>query len=119
MTGVYLLQNAVIGSVNEESKILIEGQINSGIEFYCSKDDLTMRGLEEKDLPPQIHLSDYSYLVDWKISGQNIVFSLLILVCLILSALVGIMSVAIAVFFHEASELLAVANGLRMVKELK
>lgn len=52
-----------------------------------------------------------------KISLQNIVFSLLILTILIPSALIGIMTVAIAVFFHEISELLAVANGLRMAKE--
>ncbi len=49
-----------------------------------------------------------------RISSQNIIFSLLILAVLIPSALIGIMSVAIAVFVHEASELLAVANGLRV-----
>lgn len=51
-----------------------------------------------------------------RISGQNIVFSLLLLAVLIPSALVGLMSVAIAVFVHEGSEFLAVANGLRMAK---
>lgn len=51
-----------------------------------------------------------------RISTQNIVFSLLILAVLIPSALIGIMSVALAVFFHEASELLAVANGLRVAR---
>ena len=51
-----------------------------------------------------------------KISTQNIIFSLLILIVLIPSALIGVMNVAIAVFFHEASELLAVANGLRAGK---
>ena len=50
------------------------------------------------------------------ISRQNIVFSLLILGVLIPSALIGIMTVAVAVFFHEASELLAVANGLRVAR---
>src|SRR3972149_2236016 len=50
------------------------------------------------------------------ISIQNIVFSLLILAVLIPSALIGIMTVAIAVFFHEGSELLAVANGLRVAR---
>ncbi len=49
-----------------------------------------------------------------RISSQNIVFSLLILAVLIPAALIGIMSVAFAVFVHEASELLAVANGLRV-----
>lgn len=50
------------------------------------------------------------------ISTQNIVFSLLLLAVLIPSALIGIMSVAIAVFLHEGSELLAVANGLRVAR---
>lgn len=47
---------------------------------------------------------------------QNIVFSLLILAALIPTALIGILTIAIAVLFHEASELLAVANGLRIAK---
>lgn len=51
------------------------------------------------------------------ISTQNIAFSILILAVLIPSALIGIMTVAIAVFFHEISELLAVANGLRVARE--
>lgn len=56
-----------------------------------------------------------------KIGLQNIIFSLLILIILIPSALIGIMTVAIAVLFHEVSELLAVANGLRvgLLKKLK
>jgi len=49
-----------------------------------------------------------------RISAQNVVFSLFVLAILIPSALVGAMSVAVAVFVHEASELLAVANGLRV-----
>lgn len=49
-----------------------------------------------------------------KISLQNLIFSILILVLLIPSALIGIMTVGVAVFIHEISELLAVANGLRV-----
>ncbi len=52
-----------------------------------------------------------------KISMQNIIFSLILLAVLIPSALIGIMTVATAVFFHEASELLAVANGLRVGRD--
>jgi Cd2+/Zn2+-exporting ATPase len=51
-----------------------------------------------------------------RISSQNIVFSILILIVLIPSALIGIMTVAIAVFLHEVSEILAVANGLRVAR---
>ncbi|GJL52963.1 MAG: cadmium transporter ATPase [Nitrospirales bacterium] len=53
-----------------------------------------------------------------RISQQNIVFSLLLLAVLIPSALFGALSVAAAVFIHEVSELLAVANGLRVRKPL-
>lgn len=52
----------------------------------------------------------------WKIGRQNIMFSLAVLAVLIPSALMGTLSVALAVLFHEASELLAVANGLRMAR---
>ncbi|BAU49688.1 cadmium transporter ATPase [Sulfurifustis variabilis] len=48
-----------------------------------------------------------------RVSAQNIVFSILVLVALIPSAVAGWISVAFAVLVHEASELLAVANGLR------
>lgn len=51
-----------------------------------------------------------------RVSRQNIVFSLVLLAVLIPSALVGIMSVFAAVLIHESSELLAVANGLRLTK---
>lgn len=49
-----------------------------------------------------------------RISRQNIVFSVALLALLIPSALVGVLSIAAAVLIHEGSELLAVANGLRV-----
>ena len=64
-------------------------------------------------------LTKISYAIDVgkktrRISRQNIAFSLLVLAVLIPSALIGILSVAGAVFFHESSEILAVMNGLRV-----
>ena len=50
------------------------------------------------------------------ISRQNIVFSFLLLAALIPSALVGIMTITIAVAVHEVGELLAIGNGLRVAK---
>ncbi|KUK68757.1 MAG: Heavy metal translocating P-type ATPase [Methanocalculus sp. 52_23] len=47
---------------------------------------------------------------------QNIIFSCLVLGLMIPAAALGIMSVSVAVILHEASELLAVANGLRMAE---
>jgi len=51
-----------------------------------------------------------------RIIRQNVIFSLVVLGLLIPGALIGLMSVTAAVFFHEASELMAVANGLRVAK---
>jgi len=48
-----------------------------------------------------------------RVSLQNIAFALLVLAVLVPAALAGWISVAVAVLVHEASELLAVANGLR------
>ena len=48
-----------------------------------------------------------------RISVQNIVFSISILAAMIPLAVFGILGVAVTVLVHEASELLAVANGLR------
>ncbi len=50
------------------------------------------------------------------ISTQNIVFSLAVLAIMIPAALAGILGVTVAVVFHEASELLAVGNGLRVFR---
>ncbi len=50
------------------------------------------------------------------ISRQNIAFSLLVLAVLIPGAVLGLFTVALAVLAHEVSELLAVANGLRVVQ---
>ncbi|MDP3092048.1 MAG: cation-translocating P-type ATPase [Nitrospira sp.] len=49
-----------------------------------------------------------------QISAQNIAFSLLLLAVLIPLAVSGLLSVALVVLAHETSELLAVANGLRV-----
>lgn len=49
-----------------------------------------------------------------KVSSQNIVFSLILLAVMIPSALAGVITVAVAVFIHETSEILAVLNGLRV-----
>lgn len=48
-----------------------------------------------------------------RVSRQNIVFSLIVLAVLIPAGVAGFISIALAVLAHEASELLAVANGLR------
>ena len=48
-----------------------------------------------------------------RVSAQNIVLSLAVLVAMIPLAVIGWISVAVAVVVHEAAELVAVANGTR------
>ena len=48
-----------------------------------------------------------------RISRQNLIFSVLLLALLIPSAVVGLLTVVIAVTVHEVAELLAVGNGVR------
>jgi len=48
-----------------------------------------------------------------KVSRQNIIFALIVLAILIPAGVSGLISITVAVVVHEASELMAVANGLR------
>ena len=48
-----------------------------------------------------------------RISRQNLIFSVLLLALLIPSAVIGLLTVVVAVAVHEVSELLAVGNGVR------
>ncbi len=81
----------------------------AGTDAAIEAADIALMGDDLSKVPFAIHLGKKARSV----STQNIVFSLIVLALLIPSALSGILSVAGAVFFHEVSELLAVANGLR------
>jgi Cd2+/Zn2+-exporting ATPase len=54
-----------------------------------------------------------------RVIRQNIILSLVTLSILIPSALMGLIGAAVAVIGHETSELLAVANGLRLARSEK
>ena len=54
-----------------------------------------------------------------RVSAQNIGFSLFILATMIPLAVFGVIGVAVTVLVHEASELLAVVNGLRAGRSSK
>jgi Cd2+/Zn2+-exporting ATPase len=84
----------------------------AGTDAAIEAADVALMADDIKKVPQVISLGKRSR----QISNQNIVFSLLVLSILIPSALIGFMSVAVAVFFHEASELMAVGNGLRVAR---
>ena len=81
----------------------------AGTDAAIEAADIALMGDDLSKVPFALHLGKKARSV----STQNIVFSLLVLAVLIPSALSGMLTVAAAVFFHEVSELLAVANGLR------
>jgi Cd2+/Zn2+-exporting ATPase len=85
----------------------------AGTDAAIEAADIALMGDDLTKVPYAINLGKRTK----KISNQNIIFSLIILAILIPLALLGLMNVAIAVFFHEASELIAVANGLRVPRD--
>jgi len=87
----------------------------AGTDAAIEAADVALMADDLKKAVDGIHLGRKAH----RIGLQNIIFSLLILAVLIPSALAGIMSVAIAVFTHEFSEVLAVLNGLRVGRFFK
>ncbi len=84
----------------------------AGTDAAIEAADIALMGDDLSKIPFALQLGKKAK----RVSKQNIVFSLLVLAALIPGSLAGHLSVALVVFFHEASELLAVANGLRAGK---
>ncbi|MCL4354829.1 cation-translocating P-type ATPase [Patescibacteria group bacterium] len=82
----------------------------AGTDAAIEAADIALMGDKLKNVPYAINLGKRAR----SISRQNIIFSLALLAVLIPSALIGVMTVAIAVLVHEVGELLAIGNGLRV-----
>lgn len=85
----------------------------AGTDAALEAADVALMGDDLAKVPYALELGKKARAV----SLQNITFSLILLLVLIPSALIGIMTIALAVFIHEGAELLAVANGLRLAKK--
>ena len=85
----------------------------AGTDAALEAADVALMGDDLTKVPYAIELGKRARTI----SLQNITFSLLLLLVLIPSALIGTMTIALAVFIHEGAELLAVANGLRLAKK--
>jgi len=82
----------------------------AGTDAALEAADIALMADDLRKLAQAIHLGRRAR----RISQQNIVFSLVVLAALIPLAVTGLVGLAVAVIGHEASELLAVANGLRV-----
>ncbi|BBL79047.1 cadmium transporter ATPase [Rubrobacter xylanophilus] len=86
----------------------------AGTDAAIEAADVALMGDDPRKVAYALRLARRSQ----RISLQNIVFSILVLAVLIPGAVLGLLGIAAAVFAHETSELLAIANGLRVARRV-
>jgi Cd2+/Zn2+-exporting ATPase len=84
----------------------------AGSDVALETADVVLMGDDLTKLPYALALSQQARRVIW----QNLGLSGVIIVSLVLSAVLGLISLPIGVVGHEGNTLLVVANGLRLLR---
>lgn len=87
----------------------------AGTDVALETADMALMADDISRLPYAIKLSKRAL----RIIKQNIIFSLTVIVILVVATLAGRLSLSLGVIGHEGSALLVIANGMRLLREVR